>query len=85
MKKNLIIYTAIILFINSITTVLVMNVYWQHLAIVHHSAFYESDSWGITSFHWNDVSFAQAPFQEEGWISIQNRLFNKKMDEMGLK
>lgn len=37
--------------------------YYRHLAVIHHAAFYESDSWGHATFHWNDVSFAQAPFK----------------------
>lgn len=32
--------------------------YWQHVAINHHSAHFEVNSWGISSFHWND-EFAQ--------------------------
>jgi hypothetical protein len=35
--------------------------YYQHLAVVHHAATYEANSWGNVSFHWNDVSFAQVP------------------------
>jgi hypothetical protein len=37
------------------------SLYWQHQAVVHHSAFFEASSWGNVSFHWNDVSFAQVP------------------------
>jgi len=36
--------------------------YCKHEAVKHHAAFYEANSWGIPSFHWNDVSFAQTPF-----------------------
>jgi hypothetical protein len=37
--------------------------YYQHLAVTHHAATYEASSWGNVSFHWNDDSFAQTPFQ----------------------
>ena len=37
------------------------SLYWQHQAVIHHSAFFEASSWGNVSFHWNDVSFAQTP------------------------
>jgi hypothetical protein len=39
----------------------VTSLYWQHQAVIHHSAFFEASSWGNVSFHWNDVSFAQTP------------------------
>ena len=38
------------------------SLYWQHLAVVHHAASFDANSWGKVSFHWNDVSFAQTPF-----------------------
>lgn len=44
-----------------IVDTLAVSLYWQHTAIVHHAARFEVDSWGNTSFHWNDDS-AQAPF-----------------------
>lgn len=47
----------------SATTAGLTSLYYRHLAVVHHAAFYETDSWGNSSFHWNDVSFAQTPFQ----------------------
>ena len=40
---------------------LATSIYWQHQAVVHRGARWEADSWGFTSFHWNDDS-AQAPF-----------------------
>jgi len=40
---------------------LAVSLYAQHEAVVHHAARYESNSWGIVSFHWNDDS-AQTPF-----------------------
>jgi hypothetical protein len=61
------------------------SLYWKHLAIKHNAATYESNSWGIPSFHWNDVSFAQAPFQDEGWEKVQNTLFTQKLNALGLK
>jgi hypothetical protein len=42
---------------------LLTSLYWQHQAVLHHAAFFEASSWGNVSFHWNDVSFAQTPFQ----------------------
>ena len=44
-----------------IIDILGTSLYWQHQAVVHHSAFFEASSWGNVSFHWNDVSFAQVP------------------------
>jgi hypothetical protein len=41
---------------------LATSLYWQHQSVVHHAAFFEANSWGCVSFHWNDVSFAQTPF-----------------------
>lgn len=32
----------------------------RHLAITHHAAHYESNSWGVTSFVWHD-EYAQTP------------------------
>jgi hypothetical protein len=50
------------------------SLYWQHLAVVHSAAIYEANSWGVPSFHWNDVSFAQAPFQDP-------QIYQQKSDE----
>jgi hypothetical protein len=58
---------------------------WKHYAIIHHSAFYESDSWGNVTFHWNDDSFAQMPFQDGGWEKIQTSIFNQKLNALGIK
>jgi hypothetical protein len=58
---------------------------WKHYAIIHHSAFYEPDSWGNVKFHWNDDSFAQTPFQDEAWSKIQQNLFQQKLNSLGLK
>ena len=44
-------------FLDSVAT----SIYWKHLAIKHNAAFFETDSYGLSSFHWNDVSFAQVP------------------------
>jgi hypothetical protein len=58
---------------------------YKHLAIIHHAAFYEADSWGNVTFHWNDDSYAQAPFQDDIWNKIQNNLFEKKLNSLGIK
>ena len=58
---------------------------WKHKAIIHHSAFYEADSWGNVKFHWNDDSFAQAPLVDEGWEKVQASIFQKKLDALGIK
>lgn len=42
--------------------------YFRHLAVEHHAARYEVNSWGTTSFHWNDDS-AQTPFMDNPFIS----------------
>lgn len=64
---------------------IVTSLLWRHFAIVHHAATYEANSWGIPSFHWNDESFAQTPFQEEGWGKVQDALFQKKLNQLGIK
>ena len=58
---------------------------WKHKAIVHHSAFYEADSWGQVSFHWNDDSFPQTPLIDQGWEKVQASIFQKKLDALGIK
>jgi hypothetical protein len=52
---------TILFLILLVIDILGTSLYWQHLAVVHHSAFFEASSWGNVSFHWNDVSFAQVP------------------------
>jgi hypothetical protein len=47
---------------------LLMEKYMEHLAVVHHAARYEVDSWGNSSFHWNDDS-AQTPFMDTSFVS----------------
>lgn len=82
--RNLAILSIVVLtfcVIDSIATSLL----WRHSAIVHHAAFYEANSWGIPSFHWADESFAQTPFQDEGWQKVQDALFQKKMNQLGIK
>ena len=58
---------------------------WKHYAIIHHSAFFEADSWGNVSFHWNDDSFALMPFQDQTWEKIQASIFQKKLDALNIK
>jgi hypothetical protein len=64
---------------------LATTLYWQHEAVVHNSAFWEPNSWGIVKFKWNDVSYAQTPFQDEGWQKIQTALFNQKLKSLDIK
>lgn len=64
---------------------LATSLYWRHLAIKHCAAFYETNSWGIPSFKWNDVSFAQDPFQGDNWQKIQDGIFQKKINALGIK
>ena len=64
---------------------LATSLYWRHLAVKHSAATYEANSWGVPSFHWNDESSAQTPFQDEGWQKIQDSLFKKKLNQLGIK
>jgi hypothetical protein len=65
---------------------LATSIYWRHLAIKHNAAFFEANSWGIPSFHWNDVSFAQTPFQDEGYYAKKTeQAFNAKLKKMGIE
>jgi len=60
--------------------------YYQHLAVVHNAATYEASSWGNVSFHWNDVSYAQAPFQDPA--ETQKKMddaFAKELKAKGIK
>lgn len=64
MKKLLTIETLLItimFLILLVIDILGTSLYWQHQAVIHHSAFFQASSWGNVSFHWNDVSFAQTP------------------------
>jgi hypothetical protein len=58
---------------------------WKHKAIIHNAAFYEADSWGQVSFHWNDDSVAHTPFQDGSWEKVQASIFQKKLDALGIK
>ena len=60
------------------------SLYWQHQAVVHHSAFFEASSWGNVSFHWNDISFAQAPFQDPVTEKL-DQLFQNKLKALDIK
>jgi hypothetical protein len=65
---------------------LVTSLYWQHTAIVHHAAFFEASSWGNVSFHWNDDSFAQAPFQDGSFYeNATKQAFQNKLNSLGIK
>jgi len=60
--------------------------YWQHLAVKHNAAAYEANSWGIPSFHWNDVSFAQAPFEDSSvYQQKAEEAFGAKLKKLGIK
>jgi len=47
----LVTYAAIVTIV--ISAFIAVN-YGQHLAVTHHAAHYEVNSWGIVSYHWND-------------------------------
>ena len=66
---------AIVAFTFCVIDTIATSLYWRHLAVKHNSATFETNSWGIPSFHWNDVSFAQTPFQEprQEFSFIQNK------------
>ena len=49
----------------------------QHQAVVHHAAHFEPNSWGLTTFHWNDET-AQVPFNEDNLVPTPLVLKNAK-------
>ena len=57
---------------------------WQHKCVLHHAAFFESNTWGVTQFKWEDNSYAHQPFQDDTWEKIQAKLFQEKMEKLGL-
>lgn len=61
---------------------IITKLYCNHLAIKHHAAFYESNSWGIPSFHWSDDSYAHTPFQDEDWQKVSHAMFEKKVEQI---
>lgn len=64
----------------------ITSYYYQHLAVVHHAACYEADSWGNVSFHWNDVSFAQTPFQDPDPVAkLMEDAYQNKLKSLGIK
>jgi hypothetical protein len=68
--------------IDSIAT----SLYWRHLAVKHNAAFYETNSWGISRFLWNDVSYAQTPFQDGSYYAEKTeQAFNNKLKKLGIK
>jgi hypothetical protein len=88
MKKKIIdiavIAFALIAF--EIVTIAFTSLYWQHKAIIHHAAFFEANTWGNVSFHWNDDSYAHAPFQDSApYEKINQDIFQKKLDSLGIK
>ena len=65
---------------------IITSLYWQHASIVHHAACYEADSWGFVSFKWNDVSFAQAPFEDGSYYAAKSeQAFNNQLKSLGIK
>jgi hypothetical protein len=64
--------------------ILATSIYWQHQAVTHHGAFFEANSWGLVSFHWNDVSFAQTPFQDPVAEKLDH-LFQSKLKALDIK
>lgn len=64
MKQNTIKVLTVATFIFGIGAIdsIATSLYWQHVATTHHAAHFESNSWGVSSFHWND-EYAQTPFQ----------------------
>lgn len=83
--KKLIIQLVIVVTATVVIDAAIVSVYWRHLAVKHGAAFYEANSWGISSFHWNDTSFAQEPFQDEQWKKVQDSIFQKKINDLNLK
>jgi hypothetical protein len=71
--KQILIIVCLLLTFEAVTITLT-SLYWKHKAVTHNAATYEANSWGIPSFHWNDVSFAQVPFQDPA-------IYQQKMDE----
>jgi hypothetical protein len=82
--NSLIIISMILAF--ELVIVFATSIYWEHQAVVHHGAFFEADSWGGVSFKWNDVSYAQAPFQDPSYyINKEDEMSKKKIQSLGIK
>jgi hypothetical protein len=81
--KNKLINLSLLVFVISAFEVVIIagtSLYWEHQAVIHHSAFFEASSWGNVSFHWNDVSYAHAPFQDSSvFESKMQEAFNKTL------
>ena len=75
--KYLYLATCAILITNCITCEI-----WKHHCVLHHAAFYEVNSWGLSSFKWEDDSYAHTPFQN--WDDIQTQIFKNKLDKLGV-
>jgi hypothetical protein len=56
---------------------LAVSLLWQHEAIKHHAAHFEVNSWGVTSYHWND-EYAQAVDQNDALVPPPLVLKNAK-------
>jgi hypothetical protein len=85
--KHLIILTGIIIVLALMSfSALVMEQYCKHQAVVHHSAFYEANSWGVVSFHWNDNSYAHTPLQDPDLIAYKmEQAFQAKLKTLDIK
>ena len=77
------ILTALLITILCVIGCLATSLYWQHASVVHHAARYEANSWGITSFHWNDDS-AQTPFQDPLTAKL-DQLYHHKLEALDIK
>lgn len=85
--KHLLILSIIVLVLTLMSiSALVMEQYCKHQAVAHHSAFYEADSWGQVSFHWNDDSYAHTPFQDPDLIANKmEQAFQAKLKALDIK
>lgn len=74
---------VIVLGLNVLTCIATCLV-WQHLCVVHHAGLFESDSWGLTRFLWEDTACIHEQNQE-GWKKIQDNLFIQHLEKLGIK
>ena len=85
-KIQQILILATIAFAFCVVDSVATSLYWKHLAIKHNAAFYETNSWGISTFKWNDVSYAQNPFQDqEVYAKKTEQAFSNTLKRLGIK
>ena len=83
--KHNITMSVFILLIVLITNALTCLV-WQHQCVVHRAAFFEADSWGRVSFHWEDDSYAHAPFKDYSECKkVMDDQFAQTLKDNGIK